>query len=196
MVRKGGLEPPWSCDRQPLKLVRLPISPLPRLASLPIIKLQRKVRLLSARIARPELHQTRATSPAYFWNGFVGSGDGAFAGGLAGGFDFAGADCDCFVVFSSTDPLVVFVAQTVSVIDVAMKIAASTQVDLASVETVPRGPKAAWLTPPNAAVMSTFSPPWIITTRITRMPTRICSMSMAVCMKPSPQFCSYDATYL
>src|SRR5579883_2782449 len=29
MVRKGGLEPPWSCDRQPLKLVRLPISPLP-----------------------------------------------------------------------------------------------------------------------------------------------------------------------
>ncbi len=31
MVRKGGLEPPRSCDRQPLKLVRLPIPPLPRL---------------------------------------------------------------------------------------------------------------------------------------------------------------------
>ena len=31
MVRKGGLEPPWSCDRQPLKLVRLPISPLPHI---------------------------------------------------------------------------------------------------------------------------------------------------------------------
>ncbi len=29
MVRKGGLEPPRSCDRQPLKLVRLPIPPLP-----------------------------------------------------------------------------------------------------------------------------------------------------------------------
>ena len=28
MVRKGGLEPPRSCDRQPLKLVRLPIPPL------------------------------------------------------------------------------------------------------------------------------------------------------------------------
>jgi hypothetical protein len=30
-VRKGGLEPPRSCDRQPLKLVRLPIPPLPHL---------------------------------------------------------------------------------------------------------------------------------------------------------------------
>jgi hypothetical protein len=30
MVRKGGFEPPRSCDRQPLKLVRLPVPPLPR----------------------------------------------------------------------------------------------------------------------------------------------------------------------
>ena len=30
LVRKGGLEPPRSCDRQPLKLVRLPIPPLSR----------------------------------------------------------------------------------------------------------------------------------------------------------------------
>src|SRR5579859_5777573 len=30
-MRKGGLEPPRSCDRQPLKLVRLPIPPLPHL---------------------------------------------------------------------------------------------------------------------------------------------------------------------
>ena len=29
-MRKGGLEPPRSCDRQPLKLVRLPIPPLPQ----------------------------------------------------------------------------------------------------------------------------------------------------------------------
>src|SRR3990170_723719 len=28
-MRKGGLEPPRSCERQPLKLVRLPIPPLP-----------------------------------------------------------------------------------------------------------------------------------------------------------------------
>ncbi len=33
MVRKGGLEPPRSCDRQPLKLVRLPIPPLPHKGS-------------------------------------------------------------------------------------------------------------------------------------------------------------------
>ena len=30
MVRKRGLEPPRPCGRQPLKLVRLPIPPLPR----------------------------------------------------------------------------------------------------------------------------------------------------------------------
>jgi hypothetical protein len=29
-VRKGGLEPPRYCYRQPLKLVRLPIPPLPQ----------------------------------------------------------------------------------------------------------------------------------------------------------------------
>ena len=34
MVRKGGLEPPRSCERQPLKLVRLPIPPLPQQGSL------------------------------------------------------------------------------------------------------------------------------------------------------------------
>ena len=30
MVRKGGFEPPRYCYRQPLKLVRLPVPPLPR----------------------------------------------------------------------------------------------------------------------------------------------------------------------
>ncbi len=30
LVRKGGLEPPRCCHRQPLKLVRLPIPPLSR----------------------------------------------------------------------------------------------------------------------------------------------------------------------
>src|SRR5688572_26007618 len=28
LVRKGGFEPPRSCERQPLKLVRLPVPPL------------------------------------------------------------------------------------------------------------------------------------------------------------------------
>jgi hypothetical protein len=30
LVRKGGFEPPRCCHRQPLKLVRLPVPPLPR----------------------------------------------------------------------------------------------------------------------------------------------------------------------
>jgi hypothetical protein len=30
LVRKGGFEPPRYCYRQPLKLVRLPVPPLPR----------------------------------------------------------------------------------------------------------------------------------------------------------------------
>ena len=32
-LRKGGLEPPRYCYRQPLKLVRLPIPPLPQVVS-------------------------------------------------------------------------------------------------------------------------------------------------------------------
>ena len=66
------------------------------------------------------------------------------------------------------DPLESLDAIIESVSDVAMKIPASAQVILASVETAPRGPKAAWLTPPKAAVISTFSPPWIITIKISR----------------------------
>jgi hypothetical protein len=31
LVRKGGFEPPRYCYRQPLKLVRLPVPPLPRM---------------------------------------------------------------------------------------------------------------------------------------------------------------------
>src|SRR6187401_2668611 len=36
LVRKGGLEPPRYCYRQPLKLVRLPIPPLPRGGQAPV----------------------------------------------------------------------------------------------------------------------------------------------------------------
>src|SRR5688572_15002199 len=36
VVRKGGLEPPRYCYRQPLKLVRLPIPPLPREGPAPL----------------------------------------------------------------------------------------------------------------------------------------------------------------
>ena len=35
LVRLSGFEPPRSCDRQPLKLVRLPIPPQPQWGLLP-----------------------------------------------------------------------------------------------------------------------------------------------------------------
>jgi hypothetical protein len=66
-----------------------------------------------------------------------------------------------------------FVAQTASVMDVTTKIPARTHVILAIVEIAPRGPKAAWLTPPKAAAMSTFSPPWIRIIRTSKMQTKI-----------------------
>ncbi len=127
LVRKGGLEPPRSCDRQPLKLVRLPIPPLPHLKATK--KCSEEPCDLSQRIAR------------YFLAG-------------AGFFGAAGPG-----EVSRIDPEVCRVAQIASVTEVAMKIAPSTQVIFAIVVTAPRGPKAAWLTPPKAAVISTFSPP-------------------------------------
>ena len=40
MVREGGFEPPRSCERQPLKLVRLPVPPLPHKRQLLVISHQ------------------------------------------------------------------------------------------------------------------------------------------------------------
>ena len=37
LVRKGGFEPPRYCYRQPLKLVRLPVPPLPRTEGLQLV---------------------------------------------------------------------------------------------------------------------------------------------------------------
>lgn len=76
---------------------------------------------------------------------------------------FAGAGADLagavFPGVSKIDPPARFVATTDKVIEVAAKMAAKTHVIFASVDTAPRGPNAAWLTPPKAALMSTFSPP-------------------------------------
>ena len=79
----------------------------------------------------------------------------------------------CLGTFSRTDPEVRRVAQTERVIEVAIKMAPNPQVIFAIVETAPRGPKAAWLTPPKAAVISTFSPPWISTSKMSRMLTEM-----------------------
>ena len=74
---------------------------------------------------------------------------------------------------SRIDPEVCRVAQTDREIDVAIKMAPNPQVIFAMVETAPRGPNAAWLTPPKAAVISTFSPPWMSTSKMSRMATRM-----------------------
>lgn len=79
----------------------------------------------------------------------------------------------CLGAFSKIDPEVCRLAQTDRVTEVAIKMAPSPQVIFAMVETAPRGPNAAWLTPPKAAVISTFSPPWISTSKMSRMLTRM-----------------------
>ena len=104
-----------------------------------------------------------------------GVGLGAFAGGAD-----LGAGADLRGTFSRIEPEEYFVAHTAKVTDVHMNTPASTQVILARVVTAPRGPNAAWLTPPKAAVMSTFSPPWISTIAMSRMLTRICNAITAV----------------
>ena len=66
MVRQRGLEPPWDCSRQPLKLVRLPISPLPQ-------------RSTNGAEHTDRAPRARAGSPG--WTGAAGSaGAGAGAG--------------------------------------------------------------------------------------------------------------------
>ncbi len=158
MVRKGGLEPPRSCDRQPLKLVRLPIPPLPR----------------GRQIWVSPCHEAQCLYEAavhYF---------------LAGAAGAAGVVWVCVGAFCNTELEVPLDAQMASVIEVAMKMAPSTQVILARVVTAPRGPKAAWLEPPKAAAMSTFSPPCIKTTIQIKTHERTWSAVTAVIIRKSP----------
>jgi hypothetical protein len=75
LVRKGGFEPPRYCYRQPLKLVRLPVSPLP----------------LGREIARGSPH-AGSEDPAYFFGG-AGAGAGC-----------AGADWDGPLTPLNTEP--------------------------------------------------------------------------------------------
>jgi hypothetical protein len=107
-------------------------------------------------------------------------------GCIGDGFGDLGAGADLRGVVSRIEPDECFVAHTASVMDVHIKIPAKTQVILARVVTAPRGPKAAWLTPPNAAVMSTFSPPWIKTTTINSMLIRMCIAMIAAINLPPP----------
>src|SRR5262249_57351029 len=83
VVRKRGFEPPQGCPCQPLKLVRLPVSPLPRLAAA-----QDNERLL--RIHRDRAQRAGRSHGAGFGAGAAGAsaaGLSAFsAPGAAGSF--------------------------------------------------------------------------------------------------------------
>ena len=56
MVRQRGLEPPRYCYRQPLKLVRLPIPPLPHKNA--------EVILAAATVARNQITEATASDSA------------------------------------------------------------------------------------------------------------------------------------
>src|SRR5262249_7833819 len=68
VVRKGGFEPPRSCERQPLKLVRLPVPPLP---------------------------QVGPAEAGHYVRGYFGCAGGCCAGGCCAGGCCAGGCCCC-----------------------------------------------------------------------------------------------------
>ncbi len=114
-MRKGGLEPPRSCDRQPLKLVRLPIPPLPHKREFSVICFQPSVvfpqPLAPNRVLQGPLLITDDCS-SYFFAGAGVTGDTGVdsKGTVMGGSDFAGADAgavrgaDFTGACSSTEP--------------------------------------------------------------------------------------------
>ncbi len=87
-MRKGGFEPPRSCERQPLKLVRLPVPPLPRGGLLRSVILPRAATMAGG-LGRSE------AAPRYFVCGCCGAfGAGACGAGVAGfGTGRAGVVC-------------------------------------------------------------------------------------------------------
>jgi len=113
-----------------------------------------------------------------------------FLAGAAGTVGVAGADWVWVGAFCITEFDVAFVAQMASVTEVAIKTAPSTQVILARVVTAPRGPKAAWLEPPKAAAISTFSPPWMSTITISRTLETTWRAVTATTIENSFQTCS------
>ena len=115
MVRKGGLEPPRSCDRQPLKLVRLPIPPLPHKREFSVICSHSSVVLpqpsIPNRVLQGPLLKTDGCS-SYFFAGAGVTGDTGvdWKGTVMGGSAFGGADAgavrgaDFTGACSSTEP--------------------------------------------------------------------------------------------
>ncbi len=125
LVRKGGFEPPRSCERQPLKLVRLPVPPLPRGAisivdrGLRIADLATATRDSSRLKPAPTyiaFEQAEAGSyqnACYFF--CAGGGAGVWAGALAGSRTPRITDPGprCPMIASASAPTMNSTAQTV-----------------------------------------------------------------------------------
>ena len=140
MVRKGGFEPPRSCDRQPLKLVRLPFRHF--------------------RVARVETYPGCCGGCA---GGGVVAG-GVVAGGVVAAGGVLGAGVIGAVAGAGAGPRVPRSSEpgprwpmTDSIIAPTMNSTARTAVAFDRTVAPARAPNADWLLPPpNAAAMSPF----------------------------------------
>src|SRR4051794_968729 len=153
MVRKGGFEPPRSCERQPLKLVRLPVPPLPQGGP------------YDAGLAPGFEAYFFGVSGAPCGGACVGAGADAGAG-VAG---LTGAGFDAAAGFGAGAPLTTDAGPRCPSADSAsanaMKSAAATVVTRVSSVAPERAPNAVWLLlPPNADAMSPPLPCWSNTT--------------------------------
>jgi hypothetical protein len=142
LVRKGGFEPPRSCERQPLKLVRLPVPPLSR---------TRKDELRAAALRLGLGGRGRCRGRRFRLRGA--------AGGVAGVVS-AGAG----VVCTGAGPPTPLISEPgpcwptmPSAIAPTMKSTPSTVVALVRTVAPARAPKAVWLPPPPKALA--MSPP-------------------------------------
>jgi hypothetical protein len=176
MVRERGFEPPWYCYRQPLKLVRLPVPPLP-----PGVPANcNRSRYLCAGAGCPGFCGAELDGVA----GAAGAGFDAGAG--AGGFDcagvvFAGAGA---VVCSRIEPIEAAFGParfTARAMEVIMKKMAHQVVARDRKVAAPRGPNAVWLpAPPNAPAKSAAVPLCSITTITSTKQTRTCIVTSSV----------------
>src|SRR6185437_257272 len=138
LVRSSGFEPPRSCERQPLKLVRLPVPPRPRRVN----PKRRGFRCQTARRYNLKKNYLFGGTTGFRWFG-TGTGCEGGPGTRTGGADFAGAFPGCCVC-SKIEPVPACAGARLndSVRDVIMKTMAHQVVARERNVAAPRGPKA------------------------------------------------------
>src|SRR5262245_13319513 len=155
MVRKGGLEPPRYCYRQPLKLVRLPIPPLPRAEGEPLRSAFLAYFGAGAGAAGADGAGAADTGAGADGAGAAADGAGVAAGAVGAGAGLAGADCPDNGVRPPTTEPGPRLPRMPSAIAPTMKRIAQTVVARDRTVAPLRAPNAAWLLPPpNALAMS------------------------------------------